>query len=125
MKKIYSLILGLLLSVSVFGQNVTYTDLATANEAKQNGVFHFDFDNQFTLEALNKASAFYTDHFTVVYTKTKVGHSATITMVNGDPLARRVIERYFATLGVQKIDIDGTPLEVRPFLMKFVMYPAK
>ena len=125
MKKLYSLIFGLLLSVAVFGQNVTYTDISNANEAKVNGVFHFAYDKQFTLEGLTKASDYYTEHFTAVYTKTEAGYEAVITILTNDQLSRRVLERYFATLGVQKIDIGGSPLETRAFLMKFVMLAAK
>lgn len=125
MKKIYSLIFGLLLSVAVIGQNVSYNDISNPNEAKLNGVFHFSFDSQFTLESLTKASAFYTEHFTALYTQTPDGFDATITILTTDQLSRRVLERYFATLGIQKIDIGGSALETRAFLMKFVMLVTK
>ncbi|MFK8046413.1 MAG: hypothetical protein AB8B72_13035 [Crocinitomicaceae bacterium] len=125
MKKIFSAILLVLISASVIGQSVEYKDITTANEAKLNGVFHFDFDSYFTSDALKKASGFYTEQFKVDYIKTATGHTATITILTDDNLSRKVIERYFATLGVQKINVDGAEVDVRPFLFKFVMLPRE
>jgi len=125
MKKLFSAILLLLASTASIGQTVEYTDLSTANEAKLNGVFHFNFDAHFTADALDKASAFYTKQFKVDYVKTSTGHSATITILTDDNLSRKILERYFATLGVQKINVDGAELDMRPFLFKFVMLPKE
>jgi hypothetical protein len=125
MKKLISALFSIIVSATVLGQNVTYTDLSNPNEAKLNGVFHFNFDNTFTEDQLTKASNFYTEHFTAEYKATSAGFEATITIVSDDQLSRRVLERYFATLGIQKIGIDGSFLEVRPFLMKFIMLPQE
>lgn len=124
MKKIHILFLSIIISATVIGQNVEYADISNPNEAKISGVFHFNFDHAFTLDNLTKASDYYTEHFKAEYVKTNDGYSATITILTADQLSRKVLERYFITLGVQKIDIgSGSFLEVRPFLQKFIALP--
>ncbi|MFK8037686.1 MAG: hypothetical protein AB8B74_05310 [Crocinitomicaceae bacterium] len=125
MKKVLTLILGLVLTSTVMAQKVTYNDMAQPNVAKLNGVFHLSFDKAFPKIKLDKAVTYYTDYFTVDYTATTTGHDAVITMINTDPLARRVIERYLVTLGVKTIDAGTNNLEIRPFLTEYVILPAE
>lgn len=125
MKKVLSLILGLVLTSSLVAQKVTYNDMTKPNDAKLNGVFHFSFDQAFPKIKLDKAVTYYTDYFTVNYTTTKNGHDAVITMINKDPSARRVIERYLVGLGVKSINAGTENLEVRPFLTKYIILPTE
>ena len=123
MKKISSIIVGLLLTVSVFaGGKVTFLDTKTANEAKQTGVFHFEFDDTYTVEQINKAKVYYEKYFTVSARKTDTGINVTIKVIDpDDEIARRIEQRFFVTLDVKMIDVMGTDVELMTFLKKFVL----
>lgn len=125
MKKVFSLILGLVLGSSLTAQKVTYNDVIKPNDAKLNGVFNLSFDQAFPKIKLDEATAYYTDYFSVDYTPTKIGHDAKITMITSDPLARRIIERYLITLGVKSINAGNENLEIRPFLTKYIILPTE
>lgn len=123
MKNIMTVFIGLILAANVIGQEVTYNSIDKMNEAKLNGVFEFTFDDFFTLEQLTKASDFYTDHFSAEYTPKGNGLAAKFTILTKEPMSRKVLSRYFSTLEIQKIIIDGTSVELGAFLDKFVMLP--
>jgi hypothetical protein len=122
MKKILGLVLGMFLTISTFANGgVTYNDASTAEKSKTEGVFNFSFDSNFTLEDINKTAKYYTNYFTVVPVKTENGINVTIKLVEDNEMARRVVNRFFVSLEVKDIDVNGTMIPVEKFVTKFVM----
>ena len=125
MKKGLILGLSLFMSIAVMAQKVTYQNMDDANKAKLNGVFNFDFDKAYPKIKLDKATTYYTQYFNVEYKENDNGYSATITMISKEPTAKRIIERYFVTLGVKTITAGDEELEVRPFIKKYLLLPGE
>lgn len=121
MKKIASILLGMFLTLTAFSQKVVYTDVDKVNEAKIAGVFHFDFDDTYQIEEINKVANFYTKFFTVVATpKSDGGTAVEITLVEDTDMARKVTLRFFISLAVKQIEIMGSDLEAERFVGKFI-----
>ena len=122
MKKLLSLFVGLLLTVSVFAQGkVVFADIDDVAQAKSLGVYHFEFDNTFTNDQISKVKDYYTAYFKVSTLETENGIFVTLKLVDDSEMAKRVVQRFFVSLNVQKIDVMGTDVEVAEFVRKFVM----
>ena len=122
MKKLLGLLVGLFLTVSVFGQGkVVFADTDNVAEAKTMGIYHFEFDNTFTDEQISKVKAYYTDYFTVNTLKTDAGIYVTLKLADDSEMSKRVVQRFFVSLNVQKIDVMGTEVLVSEFIKKFVL----
>lgn len=122
MKKLLGLVFGLLLSVATFANNgVTYTSASADGKAKLEGVFTFAFDKDFTIEQINKTAKYYTSYFTVTALKTLNGIDVTIKLVEDNEMARRVVNRFFVSLEVKEINVNGTMFPVEEFVTKYVM----
>jgi len=122
MKKLLGLVLGMFLTISTFANGgVTYTDASNAEKSKTDGVFNFSFDSDFSLEDINKTAKYYTNYFTVVPVKTENGINVTIKLVEDNEMARRVVNRFFVSLEVKEINVNGTNVPVEQFVTKYVM----
>ena len=121
-KKIFGLLLGMLLTVSTFANGVvTYTDAANAEKSKSEGVFNFSFDSNFTLEQINKSAEYYKNYFVVTPVKSETGINVNIKLTEDNEMSRRVITRFFVSLEVKELMVNGTPLKTEDFIAKFVM----
>ncbi len=125
MKRGFVLFIGLFLTLISSAQNVSYQDSEKANTAKLEGVFNFNFDGTFSKEKLDKATTYYAQYFEVEYQKIENGYSAKITMLDENPISRKIIERYFTTLNVKLIEAGEENLEIRPFIKKYLMLPTE
>jgi hypothetical protein len=122
MKKISIFLIITLLTISTFANGVvTYNDASTAEKSKTEGVFNFSFDSNFTLEDINKTAKYYTNYFTVTPVKTENGINVTIKIVEDNEMARRVVNRFFVSLEVKEVDVNGTMIPVEKFVTKFIM----
>ncbi len=122
MKKLLGLVLGMFLTVTTFANGgVTYSDASTAEKSKTEGVFNFSFDSEFTLEEINKTAKYYTSYFTVTPVKTENGINVTIKLVDDNEMARRVVNRFFVSLEVKEINVNGTKVPTEQFVTKYVM----
>jgi len=123
MKKIFSIVVFSLLTLSAFSQDnkVIFADTDKANEAKSLGVYHFEFDNSFTVEQIEKVRAYYVEYFKVTTMTTEKGIYVTLKLIDDSETAKRVMQRFFSSLYVQKIDVMGTDVEVMVFIQKFVL----
>ena len=121
-KKILGLILGLFLTVTTFANGgVTYTDAATAEKAKTEGVFNFEFDSHFTVESIKKAATYYESYFSVTPVKSETGVNVLIKLIEDNDMARRVVTRFFVSLEVKEITVNGAAISVDDFIAKYVM----
>jgi hypothetical protein len=122
MKKLLGLVLGMFLTVSTFANGgVTYNDVSTAEKSKTEGVFNFSFDSGFSIDDINKTAKYYTNYFTVTPVKTENGINVTIKLVEDNEMARRVVNRFFVSLEVKEINVNGTMIPVEKFVTKYVM----
>lgn len=122
MKKVLGLILGVMFTVSVFANGVvTYKSAATAEQAKQSGVFEFNFDTNFSADNIKKTAQYYTSYFTVTVAAVDGGNDVTVQLVEDNDMARRVITRFFVSLEVKEIKVNGTAVALDGFITKYVM----
>jgi len=122
MKKLLGLVLGMFLTLTTFANGgVTYSDASTAEKSKTEGVFNFSFDSEFTLDEINKTAKYYTSYFTVTPVKTESGINVTIKLVEDNEMARRVVNRFFVSLEVKEINVNGTKIPTEQFVTKYVM----
>ncbi len=122
MKKVLGLMVGMFLTLATFANGVvTYSDANTAEKSKSEGVFHFSFDSEFTQDQIDKAAKYYTSYFTVTPTVTTEGFNVAIKLVEDNEMSRRVITRFFVTLDVNAVNVNGTPIKIDDFIAKYVM----
>ena len=122
MKKLLGLVLGMFLSVVTFANGVvTYTDAATAEKSKAEGAFNFNFDGSFTIEDINKTATYYTSYFAVTPEASAEGISVSIKLVDDNEMARRIVTRFFVSLEVREITVEGTVVSIDNFIAKYVM----
>jgi len=122
MKKLLGLVFGMFLTITTFANGVvTYSDAATADKAKTEGVFNFAFDSNFTVENITKTAKYYESYFTVTPVKTETGINVLIKLIEDNDMARRVITRFFVSLEVKEIVVNGNIVTTDDFIAKFVM----
>lgn len=122
MKKVLGLLVGLFLTISTFANGiVTYSDAATAETSKSTGIFNFSFDSNYSIEDINKTANYYTNYFTVTPVKTESGITVKISLVDDNEMARRVITRFFVSLEIKTINVNGTEVKLDEFIKKYVM----
>lgn len=123
MKKILGLLVGLFLTISTFANGiVTYSDAATADKSKTTGVFNFSFDSNYLVEDITKTANYYTNYFTVSPVKSENGISVKISLVDDNEMARRVITRFFVSLEVKTISVNGKDILIDEFIKTYVMH---
>lgn len=119
MKKLFVLSALLLSSVFVFSQTATLE--GNKESLKRNvevGVFQITMPSSVSEEDVKKAKGYYTDYFTVNYTKET--RLATIEMLENTPKARRVITRLLLSLSVKEVNIDGKDYTLNDFYNTFL-----
>ena len=122
MKKILGLAAGLLLTAATFAQaGVKFTDAVDGYNKATAQTFHFNMDSNYTLESINTNAAFYTSYFTVAATPGTSGTDVAITLVEDNEMARRVISRFFISLEVQAVDVNGTKMAIFDFMAAYIM----
>lgn len=122
MKKILGLAAGFLLTIATYAQvGVTFTDANESYDKAKTTSFNFEFSSAFTADEINKAASYYTGYFTVATVASAVGNNVTITLVEDNEMSRRVITRFFMTLNVDKISVNGEPRELQDFIAEFIM----
>lgn len=122
MKKILGLAAGMLLTIATFAQGgVTFLDANATYDKTKVTSFNFEFSPEFTVEQINKAAAFYTSYFTVTPVASPVGTKVTVKLVEDNEMSRRVITRFFVTLEVQKILVNGESILTSDFAAKYLM----
>jgi len=121
-KKMLGLTLGLFLTMATYANGiVTYKDATTAKEAKTEGVFNFTFDSEFKIEDINSTAKYYTNYFTVSPVKTEGGMTVTIKLIEDNEMARRVVKRFFVSLEVKEVIVNGESIDIDKFITTYVM----
>ncbi len=122
MKKILGLAAGMMLTIATFAQgSVSFMDASATYDKTKVTSFNFEFSPEFTVDQINKAAEFYTSYFTVSPVASPVGTTVTVKLVEDNEMARRVITRFFVTLEVQKILVNGESYLMSDFAAKYLM----
>lgn len=122
MKKILGVIAGLMLTVATFAQsNVTFKDASADYKKASVSEFHFAFASAITLDEINKAAVFYTDYFTVTPVASATGHDVTIKLVEDTEMNRRIVMRFFVTMSISSISVNGTDMSLQDFVNEYIM----
>lgn len=122
MNKILGLAVGLLLTSLTFAhQGVIFTD-ATDNYKKEDvTTFHFSMGENFTADQIDKTASYYTNYFTTsVAANAEGGHNLSFTLVEDTDIARKVIMRFFVSLEVSEIIVNGKTLELDTFISDYI-----
>lgn len=122
MKKILGLATGLLLTAATFAQSgVTFTDATDGYNKLTAKEFHFVFDNDVTLEKINTNSTYYTDYYTVTATQGASTIDVVITLKEDTEMARRVVSRFFVSLEIRQITVNGKEYEIQEFTSTYLL----
>ena len=122
MKKILGLALGLMISAFTFAQSpATFTDAGVDYDKATTTAFHFNLDETISHNDINTNSSYYTDYFTVVATHNGTGHDITITLIQDDEMSRKVIHRFFVSLQVSSINVEGNEVDMDPFMDTYII----
>jgi hypothetical protein len=122
MKKLIGLVLGMFLTVATFANGiVTYSDAETAEKSKTEGVFNFAFDSSFSIEEIDKAATNYESYFLVTSVLSDTGVTVLIKLVDDNEMSRRVITRFFVSLEVKEMVINGSAVTIDDFIATYVM----
>lgn len=122
MKKILGLATGLLLTVFTFAHHgVTFNDAGDNYNKAEVATFNFSMGDDFTAEQINKAASYYTNYFTTsTAPNAEGGHNVSFTLVEDTDMSRKVIMRFFVSLEVSEIDVNGTHLELNTFMADYI-----
>ena len=122
MKKIFGLVAGLMMTFAVSAQSgVTFTDANADYNKTTTQTFHFDFSSNYTADQIKEGSQYYLDYFTVTVTEKDGGHAVEIKLVEDTEMSRRVVTRFFVTLGVENIGVNGTNMDVHEFVTQYIL----
>lgn len=122
MKKILGLAFGLMIGAMSFGQSaITFTEEISTYDKATTTEFHFNLDQTITASAINENAAYYTDYFSVASTANNGGHDIVITLVQDDEMSRKVIQRFFVSLQVQAINVDGNDVQMTDFMDTYIL----
>jgi len=92
-------------------------NLKSIQSSIQNGefIFHVEGLNQ---ADVTKNSVFYKDYFSVLYSEKS--QDLSIKMIQSDALGRRIILRYFSSLGIQHVETEGKAYLCNDFYEQFL-----
>lgn len=118
MKKILGLAAGLLLTAATFAQSdVKFNDANDSYNKATTQTFHFTLDSKYSEADVTKSAEYYTSYFSVAY----AAGAVTITLVEDTEMNRRIIQRFFVTLGVSEVDVNGTNLVLANFVDTYIL----
>lgn len=122
MKKLLGLFVAFTFYLTAFSQTPTASvsgDAETMKNAIDKGVFEFTLPDYVTEEQVRKSANYYTDYFTVDYTHEN--RLAKITMLDNDPMTRRIITRFLISTKVKLIAFDGNEYTINEFYEKYMI----
>lgn len=110
----------LLLSVFSFSQDkVNEAKVVNSKQFQANkeaGEFKFVFPEITKKEEVERNAAFYKEYFSVIYDEST--HSVTIKMVQNNEKNRQIIKRFFVSMNIKQIEMNGTSMQVDEFYQR-------
>jgi len=106
-----------------FGQSTAaFTDASADYNKAATTSFNFIFSPIHKAEDIKDNAAYYESYFTVTVTEAgSAGNNVTITLVEDNEMARRVIMRLLINLEINTINVNGEEVERNDFMEKYIM----
>jgi hypothetical protein len=122
MKKLISTLAFLMIVAVSFAQQLTVNGGAEALKKSKasTGVFEFT-STGIELSAIEQHAKTYASWFTVTASEGKAGIAISIKMHKNESQTRRVMHRYFVTINVGSVVVDGNEMKVDEFIEKFII----
>jgi hypothetical protein len=122
MKKILGLAVLVMFSVITMAHSgVAFTNSTDGYNKSTTQTFNFAFSTHHTVDDINAAASYYTSYFTTTVAQ-EGGHiSVKITLVEDTEMSRRVISRFFTTLEVKAIEVNGADVMLTDFMDTYVL----
>jgi len=123
MKKILGLVAALMITAFTFAQStVTFKDASPSYNKTATSTFNFTFSAVHTPADIKSNAAYYESYFTVTVTPAgEAGSTVTITLVEDNEMARRVMMRLLVSLEINSVSVNGTDVERYDFMTKYIM----
>ncbi len=123
MKKILGLVAALMITAFTFAQStVTFKDASPSYNKTATSTFNFTFSAVHTPEDIKSNAAYYESYFTVTVTPAgEAGNTVTISLVEDNEMARRVIMRLLVNLDIKMIMVNGAEMDRNDFMTKYIM----
>ena len=123
MKKILGLVAALMITAFTYAQSTaTFKDATPSYDKMATSKFNFAFSAVHTPEDIMRNAAYYESYFTVAVTTAGDGVSnVTITLVEDNEMARRVILRLLVNLEVMNVSVNGADIDRNEFMTKYIM----
>ena len=71
--------------------------------------------------SFGKTANYYTNYFTVAPVKSEAGITVKISLVDDSEMARRVVTRFFVSLEIKTINVNGTEVQLDEFIKTYIM----
>ncbi len=123
MKKILSLVAGLMITALTFGQStISFTDASADYDKTATTSFNFVFSPIHSAEDIQSNAAYYESYFAVTVTAAgSAGNTVNITLVEESEMARRVIMRLLVNLEINSVGVNGLDVERNDFMTEYIM----
>ena len=122
MKKILGLVAAMIFTAFSYAQStVAFTDAGEGYDKTATTSFNFLFSPDHTEEEIQKGASYYESYFTVAITpEGTVGNKVTITLVEDNPMARRVVLRMFVNLEIGSVNVNGVEMDREDFVKEYI-----
>ncbi|MBL7897716.1 MAG: hypothetical protein JNJ99_04200 [Crocinitomicaceae bacterium] len=122
MKKILGLAVLVMFSmITMAHSGVAFTNSTEGYNKASTQTFNFAFSTPHTIENIKAAAAYYTSYFTTTVAQEGDKIAVKITLVEDTEMSRRVISRFFTTLEVKSIEVNGLDVVLNEFMDTYVL----
>lgn len=122
MKNIVLLILmfaGVQFTFSQTQQTAKVSSLEKYNKEKFGDVFTFELTEKVSKETVQETAKYYTKYFSASFDERS--NAVTLKMNNQDWQNRHIMRRFFAGMGIQEVNVEGTPIKTDDFFKEYVL----
>jgi len=120
MKNIFLLILMFAGAQFTFSQQIAKVNsLEKYNKDKFSDVFAFELTEKVSKETVLEAAKYYTKYFSASFDERT--NTVTLKMNNQDWQNRHIMRRFFAGMGIEEVNMEGTPVKTDDFFKEYVL----
>lgn len=122
MRKLLGIIIGLFLTITTFSQSGVSFSVDDNYSRFTAQSFEFTFSKSYDIDQINKSASFYIDYFTVeVSNLNDSENKILIKLVEDTELSRRVISRFFGSLDINDIKVNGIYISIDDFMTNYIV----
>lgn len=120
MKNIFLLILIFAGAQFTFAQQVAKVNsLEKYNKEKFSDVFTFELTEKVSKEKVLETAKYYTKYFSASFDERS--NTVTLKMNSQDWQNRHIMRRFFAGMGIEEVNMEGTPVKTDDFFKEYVL----